>query len=1276
MDLLQYDFIAPFSLFIAFCTGTSKLTEDEVLNQIIGSSREESFSSAKESNNDIVSSVQRTTSSASCLNAQEVSTQDVEGEIHRSISLDEPNHLKSEMGSASPEELRQRALDEKKKYKILKGDGKSEEALRAFKRGKELERQADALEIYLRKSRKKVLPSGNLADIQSKDGLKESGGKNKIIPREGIGKDDLAAELRELGWSDKDLRDEGKKSVSMSLEGELSSLLGEVSQKTNKDKGSSGIDKTEVVSLKKKALMLKREGKLAEAKEELKRAKVLEKQLEEQELLAGADDSDDELSALIRSIDNDKEELSIHYEQGHGLNFDHLVGASDDFIVDGNFDVTDEDMEDPEIAAALESFGWTEEPINPESISHQSIPVDREAMLREIHSLKREALNQKRAGNVAEAMTQLKKAKVLERDLESFESQEDDFIVQNPTEIQKHSTSLSADKFMNSTKVDDANVNARKDVDPKLAPKSRLTIQKELLSLKKKALALRREGRLDEAEEELKKGRVLEHQLEQMDNGFEVKATLVTVGRKDPDLLYKNPDINRNLPLGEGEGEDDVTDQDMHDPTYLSVLKNLGWTDEDNELANSASKPSEQDDILSVQIIESSSTHSPPNILVRPSRSKAELQRELLNLKRKALALRRQGNTEETDEVLSKAKALEAQIAEMEAPKKEVQIESNRPKNKIFESPGESSVEEVAGKDMHDPELLSIVKNLGSNDDELAPVTVQEIPKQVSVSTDTTDPPVFESSFDTPIAAVTKSKGEIQRELLGLKRKALALRRNGETEQAEETLRMAKVLETHMEDLEAPNKELLMNVSKDKNLEPIELLVTRENYGNSKDTFEVNKGSVLAGPNKQVVESSMSFRRIESDTVNPLLRNSDISIPIISQFTKENNQYSVKLGTPGEMSLPENTKTEGTDYIPPPGHSVNMMDLLTGDDWSYSHKSDEKQGKKLNFGSENLSLTSPTTHSGSLTSPKEDLGSKDNVTTEKREMVHSDEKLNIYKANPVQGYASQKNDSSLHQEILAHKRKALALKREGKLTEAREELRQAKLLEKSLEEDKPQLKTGASDVSTSNVHFVGKKEQGTTNLAPDKPQLKTGASDVSTSNVHFVGKKEQGTSNLAPKPLSSRDRFKLQQESLGHKRQALKLRREGRMEEAEAEFELAKALETQLEELAAHDSQSKVEPVDEVVVEDLLDPQLLSALKAIGLEDANMVVSRVPERQEASNLNVGKSENSNLERTQLEERIKAEKVKAVNLKRSGKQPEALDALRRAKLYEKKLLALQ
>lgn len=92
------------------------------------------------------------------------------------------------------------------------------------------------------------------------------------------------------------------------------------------------------------------------------------------------------------------------------------------------------------------------------------------------------------------------------------------------------------------------------------------------------------------------------------------------------------------------------------------------------------------------------------------------------------------------------------------------------------------------------------------------------------------------------------------------------------------------------------------------------------------------------------------------------------------------------------MSPPENTKTEGADYVPPPGQFVNLMDLLTGDDWSYSHKPDEKQEKKLNFHSDNWSLTSSTTHLGSLTSAKGDLGRKDNVRTEKTETVHTDEK--------------------------------------------------------------------------------------------------------------------------------------------------------------------------------------------------------------------------------------------------------------------------------------------
>jgi hypothetical protein len=45
------------------------------------------------------------------------------------------------------------------------------------------------------------------------------------------------------------------------------------------------------------------------------------------------------------------------------------------------------------------------------------------------------------------------------------------------------------------------------------------------------------------------------------------------------------------------------------------------------------------------------------------------------------------------------------------------------------------------------------------------------------------------------------------------------------------------------------------------------------------------------------------------------------------------------------------------------------------------------------------------------------------------------------------------------------------------------------------------------------------------------------------------------------------------------------------------------------------------------------------------------------------------------QRQQLEERIRAEKVRALELKRAGKQAEALEMLRGAKRLEKELLSL-
>ncbi|KAL3010928.1 hypothetical protein AAZX31_07G172700 [Glycine max] len=1019
----------------------------------------------------------------------------------------------------------------------------------------------------------------------------ESDRKTKSLSHVGRVKDDLTSELRELGWSDMDLHNEDKKSSNLSLEGELSSLIGEVFTKTGEQKGSK-IDKSQVVALKKNALMLKREGKLAEAKEELKRAKILEKELEEQELLAEAEDSDDELSALIRGMNDDKELSNLH-DHGDGFDFERLLAIPDD--LHGNFEVTDEDMMDPAIAGALESLGWTE----PENTSSQSQTFDKEELLSEIQSLKREALNQKRAGNAEEAMTFLKKAKLLERGLNSSGPEDYNTMSQKSTAVRKGVSSEIAGNGSDSIQLDERNTSATNNVASRVAPKSRLMIQRELLSLKKKALTLRREGKMNEAEEEMQKGAALERQLMEMD-----KASNVTISRTNttdnvPHTAHMEADFSRNLPLEEG-SEDDVTDQDMSDPTYLSFLRDLGWNDDNNDLSNSPSKPLKKDDDHFVPVNDASLSKHSTNILVQAPRSKAEIQRELLGLKRKALAFRREGKAEDAEEVLKMAKALEAQMAEMDAAKSKAQVEATVMKDRLFNPPVDEERDMVVSEqDMHDPTLNSMLTNLGWKDDESEPMTIKEEPvKEATVrSKHTVDLSALDSSSGIPATAL-RSKGEIQRELLTLKRKALALRRKGEIEEAEEILRQSKTLEAQIEDFANQNKYLSLNVSMDEQ-------------------------SVLS-------ESSVFQERLGSLGVATEVDNASASSVVWS-----NGKHSLSAdGSTSSENLSKKMKAEKIiGHSSSAGHSMDMVDLLASDDSNMSEIFTQKH-KEYKLCSANSSQADPTIHLDTSVNFNQDRGFKNSDTTQKREVIDAIEKPNINKPNAVQDNASQ-HLLTLRQEILAHKRKAVTLKREGKLTEAKEELRQAKLLEKGLEDGSMQ-------------------------------------PDTASASVKNVVQKKQELSNVSAKPLSSRDRFKLQQESLGHKRQALKLRREGRIEEAEALFERAKAIETQLEELTAQDS-NKSDGVDDVTVEDFLDPQLLSALKAVGLDDVS-VVSKAPEREETVKSNA-KVENSNQERIQLEERIKEEKVKALNLKRSGKQAEALDALRRAKLYEKKLNSL-
>ncbi|KAK6122907.1 hypothetical protein DH2020_043349 [Rehmannia glutinosa] len=613
--------------------------------------------------------------------AKEVATQVEGGDIVRNLSLNQPTaDTLADIGSTTPEDLRQQAVVEKNKYRTLKAEGKSEEALKAFKRGKELERQAAALEITLRKNRKKALSSSsNISDTQqTQDDFRD---KNKLPSKKSKETDDLSAELKDLGWSDLDLRDAEKKPATLSLEGELSSLIKEVSKKPDKEKATVSSDKSQVVALKKRALELKRAGNLADAKEELKRAKILERKIEEEELLGGADDSDDELSSLIRSMDGDEhDDLSaIHNKSDLNFNFDHFTGIADDLAVDGNFEVTDEDMDDPDIKSALKSLGWTEDNAHSEELGGQVASSDRESIATEIHSLKREAQNQKRA--------------------------------------------------------------SANEAGPKSAPKNKQMIQRELLALKRKAFSLRREGKLDESAEELKKAEALEEQLEDLN-----KAPPVT------HQSIANLQNYNNMPTTlDKEDEEDVTDQDLHDPAYLSLLKNLGWEEETN--AEIPSMTLDENSGSSKFTSESVVTQSVTNIEAGTSRkSKSEIQRELLTLKRKALTLRRQGEAEEADEVLKMAKLLEEKLHE---PEKSTQTENSSESNS----------------------------------------RVGDLERQVEDKVSLEKPDEIVHENEKPHFSF------LQEEITAYKKKALALKRDGKLDEAKEALRQAKLLEKGKEDI-------------------------------------------------------------------------------------------------------------------------------------------------------------------------------------------------------------------------------------------------------------------------------------------------------------------------------------------------------------------------------------------------------------------------------------------------------------------------------------------
>lgn len=214
-----------------------------------------------------------------------------------------------------------------------------------------------------------------------------------------------------------------------------------------------------------------------------------------------------------------------------------------------------------------------------------------------------------------------------------------------------------------------------------------------------------------------------------------------------------------------------VDDDDLDDPEMAAALRAMGW-EEDAAGLERTSKPQSK--------VTKLTQATGPN-----------LKEQILARKKKALALKREGKIAEARAELGEAKKLEQQLENLGGvittptiAKAPVQV--SEPVFYVSDDKIEEAEEkvEVTDEDMRDPEMMAALRAMGFGDDESTP--------SHEAFTPVTKPnPVEESS--------------LKQEILGIKRQALALKREGRIDEARDTLRRAKVLDQQLEDLQAGN---------------------------------------------------------------------------------------------------------------------------------------------------------------------------------------------------------------------------------------------------------------------------------------------------------------------------------------------------------------------------------------------------------------------------------------------------------------------------------------
>ncbi|CAM6088330.1 unnamed protein product [Calypogeia fissa] len=1216
-----------------------------------------------------------------------------EDDGHHEISEVSPSKdkiIESKEENTSPEKLREQASEQKKIYYTLKREGKNAEALQAFKRHKEFSREADALELSLKKlaiSQRKahaeavtstdapVQKSNTESPESAKDAESQSSGQERAFSRhvkearklsEDGGDDDLLSALKDLGWNEADLSDKKvKKGPASDME-----LLAEISDSVPKDESKKKPVKQnptqlEILAHKRRALALKREGNPAEAKEELKKAKLLERKLEEMALLEDEDedeDDDDELAALMRSLNK---EASMGIGKGSKLTptggdidipLTFSLAEDDD---DPNVDVTDDDIHDPSIIAALRSMGWEEEAANmersrdpqtggPEAF-HIADSVAKESSLQsEILTHKRRALALKREGKIPEAKIELQEAKVLEQKLEVLKSQP---VPSQPIRSTAAATSkpLGGQKGRGEMRLEDLleDVDDGVEVDEddmrdpemmaalkamgfeeeepspplqtivKPGPLEKKNLQDEILSIKRSALALKKQGRVQEAREELRQAKILEQKLDKMQQNLEASGLQPTASAaKLQKGKGQTPIPDLPLPyagfVSEDEEEEvEVGADDSMDPELVAALKSVGWQEEDTFVKDK--EPEKQEDIAAHSAPIPVQPYKPVKLAPKDHARKLQLQKDLLAHKRRALALKREGKEEEAELELKQGKVLEKEMQEIdnaaadaakELPKESVS-KSKQSVPVLPSALGDESDDEdedVTDEDMQDPELLNALKSFGWKPE----------PEKPADGTDKNTFPTLSKEGKSGLEKKDHSSGH----KLDVANPPYTKTATGPTV---DPIWHAIMKSSSMNHSTVPDEEMEETKREDPLLDDQSFEGEYGEIGSTTNLFPPLFDHPSSVPDAPVAKSRQapSFDLLSGETWDAPAENvlekddSDEEDDVFDSGLLAALQ-SIGLGPPpkdrSSVQLPADAAANDTRQ----GNDKHMQE-------TESAKSGGRQQKH--------SVLDQTTNPGSVLSSasgrqdREVAVGRSPVPSKSVKSVSSDhDEPSVFNEAagprpnsqaPTTPGAVGAATPSLQEEIKMLKRNALALKREGKTSEAREELRRAKILEKQME-------TGTQSSTEEHQSPDGLSKSGGTSSSttPEKPSQTVSPDKPQAASSHAQTHKEQVRQELR----QGKDRKKLQQESLAHKRKALGLRREGKIDEADAEFELAKVLEKQMEDLDAQSGKAVAQDLGDMgMVETLLDPQLMAALKGLGFNDMDHGSAN------ANNLSVGPS---------------------------------------------------